>query len=404
MRTRILLLAVVVLVLGAAAEARAIPFVVLTSTNGVAQFDSASPNQTGPVYPITGLQTNEQVYGIDFRAANGQLYGVTNMNRLLVINPASGAATEAAPLSMPLSGGVFGFDFDPASDRVRVISDSEQNILIDPVTGAVTVGPAPMYVGGSPNPFISGVAYGNNNLYAIDGNVLAMINPLDGVITPIGPLSGNPGPLFGFDVVDGNGYLAAGQFFDVVNLSNGSSAPAGQFPNPLFAKGLAAVLPAGGTPGGGTPGGGTPGGGLPGGGDFDLDGDVDLRDLTTLLGAQLGADGVTIRLETPAGVAEGEQLVFLAELLANFGRASAAQRGRAKQTVIARKRATLRGGQTKRVRVPLTRAGRRLYRGYTRKRLRTTLRLTVTYRPASGTAQKRTFKRKLNLRVKRPRR
>ncbi len=165
---------------------------------------------------------------------------------------------------------------------------------------------------------------------------------------------------------------------------------------PFSFGGPAAVVP----PGGETP----PGGGLPGGGDFDLDGDVDLSDLTTLLGAQLGADGVTIRLETPAGVAEGEQLVFLTELLANFGRASAAQRGRAKQTVIARRRASLRGGERKRVRIPLTRAGRRLYRGYTRKRLRTTLRLTVTYRPASGAAQKRTFRRKLNLRVKPPRR
>jgi uncharacterized membrane protein YgcG len=156
--------------------------------------------------------------------------------------------------------------------------------------------------------------------------------------------------------------------------------------------------------GGGSGGGGSGGGGSGGGAgdstDFDLDGDVDLDDLATLLAAFQGS-GVTIRIQTPAGVREGDSLTILSELLANFGRSSAAQRRR--PTVIARRRTTLTAPQSRRVRVPLTRAGRRLYRGYTRKRLRATLRLRVTYRPASGgPVQTRTFREPVRLRVVKP--
>jgi hypothetical protein len=422
MRTRILILAVVVLALAVAAPARGATFIALTSTNGVFQFDSASPGSPGPEYPITGLQTNEQIYGIDFRPATGQLYGIGSTSRLYTINPATGQATLVGPLSMPLSGGSFGVDFNPVSDRLRVISDADQNLEIDPATGGLTLGPAPMYPGGSPNPYISGVAYSNNTagatsttLYAIETNVLTMINQIDGAITPVGPLSGNPGPLTGFDIVDGGGYLAAGQFFDIVNLTNGSSAPAGQFPSPLFVKGLAAVPPAGGTPGGGTPDGGTPGGGLPGGGlpgagDFDLDGDVDAADLLLLRrGFNASPNGVDFMVQGPEGLGATDELDFQ-QWRMNFGRsaggssARASQRRRAVVLVKARRRVTVGAGERKRVRLPLTKAGKRFLRSYKKKRLKVTLRFTARHRPATGTVEQRRFARRVTLRVKRTRR
>jgi hypothetical protein len=117
--------------------------------------------------------------------------------------------------------------------------------------------------------------------------------------------------------------------------------------------------------------------------------------------AAFQGSGVTIRLQTPDGVREGDGLTILGELLANFGGSSAAQRRR--PTVIARRRTTLTAPQTKRVRIPLTKAGKRLYRRYTRKRLRATLRLRVTYRPASGgPVQTRTFRQPVRLRVVKP--
>ena len=45
------------------------------------------------------LNPGETVLGIDFRPANGLLYGITNQNRLLTINPSTGAATLVAALT-----------------------------------------------------------------------------------------------------------------------------------------------------------------------------------------------------------------------------------------------------------------------------------------------------------------
>jgi hypothetical protein len=408
MRTRILLLAVVVLSLAAASPAHAATFIALgsndTSANGIFEFDSASPGAPKPFTPITGIQFGEEIEGIDFRPANGQLYAIGSSNRLYTINPATGAATLVGPMSVTLSGLDFGVDFDPVSDRLRIVSDADQNLVVDPVTGMASAGSPLMYMGGSPDPGVTGAAYSGapyTTLFGLDTltNYLVVIDPITGMVANRGYLGSAPGGQVGFDIVDGTGYLAAFSYFHAVDLSTGNAPFIGNFPNPLLVRGLAAVPPAGGGPGTG-PG---PGGETPVGGDFDLDGDVDLNDLTKLLSA-FGGEGVTIRVETPDGVVEGDSMTLLAELLANLGRGSqAAQRQR--QTVIARRKVTLRGGQSKRVRVPLTRAGKRLYRGYTRKRLRATLRLKVTYRPASGAAaQKRTFKRKVNLRVKRKRR
>jgi Domain of unknown function (DUF4394) len=411
MRTLTLFLAVVLLVLAAASPARAATFIALgddaDTFQGIFEFDSGSPGAPKPLIPITGVQYGETIYGIDFRPANGQLYGVGSSNRLYTINPATGAATLVGPISVTLSGLNFGVDFDPVLDRLRVVSDYDQNLVIDPATGMASAGLPLMYAGGSPDPSVEAAAYTNSapgatstTLFGIDSGSsdLVVIDPMTGIVTKRGYLGSAPGSRNGFDIVDGTGYLAAFSAFLRVDLSTGNAPVMGKFPDGLLVRGLAAV-PAGG--GGGGAGESPPPGGAPG--DFDLNGDVDLNDLTKLLSA-LGGEGVTIRVKTPEGVVEGDSMTLRAELLANIARRSrAAQRRR--QTVIAGRKITLRGDQSKRVRVPLTRAGRRLYRRYTRKRLRATLRLKVTYRPASGAAaQKRTFKRKVNLRVKRRRR
>jgi len=417
MRTRILLLAVVGVTLAlAAAPAHAAPFIGLTGNNALIQFDSGSPGTAGPELPITGLQQNESIHGIDFRAANGELYGIGSTNRLYTINPATGAATEVAPLSMTPSGNLFGFDFNPVLDRLIVTTDADQMLVIDPATGMASAGPTLMYSGGSPNPYIIGTAFSNNTpgatstmQYALDysNDNLVMIDGSTGIITPVGPLGVSPTPLTGFDITrDGMGFFASGPFFHFVNLTTGEAPSAGTFPSPLFLKGLAAVPPAG-TPGGGTPGGETPGGDLPG--DFDLNGRVDAADYVVWRKATLNQDGLTVTVRTPSGVRIGSQTGLYNEWRANFGRTTGAQNARAAQrrkaVRFARNRTTLRGQDSKRIRIRLTRAGRRAVRGYARKRLRATLTLRVTYRPAIGAApQTRTFKQKVTLRVKRKRR
>ena len=88
--------------------------------------------------------------------------------------------------------------------------------------------------------------------YALDfsNNDLVMIDPMTGVITPIGDLGPSPGPLTGFDITrDGMGFFASGPFFHIVNLTTGNAPSAGSFQSPLFVKGLAAVPPTPSTPG-----------------------------------------------------------------------------------------------------------------------------------------------------------
>ena len=69
-----------------------------------------------------------------------------------------------------------------------------------------------------------------------------------------------------------------------------------------------------------------------------------------------------------------------------------------------RRGVTLCAGERKRVRLPLTRAGKRFIRRYTKRRLKVTVRFTVQHRPAVGATKQRTFQRRATLRVQRKRR
>ena len=71
-----ILLATVVL-LGLASRADALTAYGLTNTNGLIQFDTATPqNITFSIDQIGGLVANDDLIGIDFRPADGQLYAV----------------------------------------------------------------------------------------------------------------------------------------------------------------------------------------------------------------------------------------------------------------------------------------------------------------------------------------
>jgi hypothetical protein len=76
------------------------------------------PGTVVNVGSVTGLQPGEEIVGIDFRPATGQLYAVSNQSRLYVLNRTNGAAAFAATLSTPLSDTSFGVDFNPTVDRL----------------------------------------------------------------------------------------------------------------------------------------------------------------------------------------------------------------------------------------------------------------------------------------------
>jgi len=89
--------------------------------------------------PLTGLASGEQLLGIDYRVARGQLYALASSGQLYKLDTKSGALTPVGkpPLAVPLAGTHFGFDFNPVADRIRVVSNAGRNMRLHPDSGAV---------------------------------------------------------------------------------------------------------------------------------------------------------------------------------------------------------------------------------------------------------------------------
>jgi hypothetical protein len=71
----------------------------VTTGNQLVRFNAASPGTLTNVGAITGLQAGEQILGIDFRPATGQLFGLGSTSRLYVIDKTTGAAAAVGALS-----------------------------------------------------------------------------------------------------------------------------------------------------------------------------------------------------------------------------------------------------------------------------------------------------------------
>lgn len=122
--------------------------VVLTLSNKLQSFNIDAAATIKSSVSITGMQSGENMVGIDYRPADGQLYGVGSSGRIYVVNPSTGAATlkstlapDAADTTAPfttLNGTDFGVDFNPAADRLRIVSNTGQSLRINVDTGATT--------------------------------------------------------------------------------------------------------------------------------------------------------------------------------------------------------------------------------------------------------------------------
>ena len=222
----------------------------LTSSNSLVMFDSATPNAIIGSVAVTGLGTGQFFRGIDFRPANGGLYGVSSDNRLYVINTGTGASTViGAPGEFTLSGSSFGFDFNPVVDRIRVTSDTGQNLRLNPNDGKLVLADGTLkYAVGDTNagrtPNIVGSAYTNSfsgtritELYGIDSVLDVLVTqtpPNDGTLVTDGSLGFDTGPNVGFDILAlGNAAFAslapqggASSFFSI-NLDSGAATRIG---------------------------------------------------------------------------------------------------------------------------------------------------------------------------------
>lgn len=257
--SRALVAAAVVAAVPAIAYAETI--VALRGANEVVAFDSAAPAVVLAT-TVTGLVPGETLVGIDYRPANGTLYGITDQGRIYTIAP-TGAATLVSTSSAALTGTSFGVDFNPVADRLRVVSDADQNLRIDVTTGTaitdatIAFGAADANAGD--NPALSAAGYTNSaagvtatTLYVIDaGNdVLAIQNPPNnGVLSTVGALGVDAAASAGFDI-SRRGNTAYGAF-DVggttglyrIDLATGAATLLGTIGNGAAVRGIAVAPP-----------------------------------------------------------------------------------------------------------------------------------------------------------------
>lgn len=215
--------------LGALAPAAQAELMYGTTAPGfIISFDSATPGNPLSAFPLTGLESNEEIVGLDLRPATGQLFGMGSFGNIYTIDPATGQSTSLGAITgTTVNGASFGFDFNPTVDRIRVHSDTNQNLRLNPTVSpiAAIVDGSLEYAPGDPNfgrdQDVSFTAYSNNvagamstTLYAIDsdGDFLVRLNsPNDGMLTTVGSLAANIGSRGGFDISGQTGiaYLGA---------------------------------------------------------------------------------------------------------------------------------------------------------------------------------------------------
>ncbi len=191
---------------------------VLTASNKLISFDRASPGTVRTTAAITGLQSGENLLGIDFRPADGQLYAVSSTGRIYVINGGTGAATLKATLAADatdatapftaLAGTAFGVDFNPVADRLRIVSNTGQSLRINVDTGATTTDGN--INGGAANTAITAAAYTNSfagtastTLFVIDAansTLYTQNPPNNGTLASPVPLGVTATAVTGFDI------------------------------------------------------------------------------------------------------------------------------------------------------------------------------------------------------------
>lgn len=204
---------------------------VVTADHQLVSFLTERPRRVLSQQPLTGLNPDERVVGIDFRVARGILYALTDAGRLMTVNTQTGALTPVAitPLSTTFRGQVFGFDFNPTVDRIRVVNESGQNLRLHPDTGAlVATDPdlayavGDMHAGRSPQVIAAGYTYNQQDdklttNFAIDRATGALVTQgtREGVQPAVSP---NTGQLFTV------GSLGIGAFddisFDISDVNN----------------------------------------------------------------------------------------------------------------------------------------------------------------------------------------
>lgn len=225
-----------------ATQENTVELAALAEGNVLLRFRSDQPAEAVQL-AIQGV--NEALLGIDWRPADGKVYGLSELGEIFVLDCRSGKATHASQLTRPYPGDQrSGFDFTPAADRLRLVSRSGQNFRTHVGIGATAVDRPLVFVANDINhserPRTAAVAYSNNvaqapttEMFNIDADldVLVLQDPNRGTLETIGAL--------GVDIADEAG-------FEIVTLAGGQelafAASRGQLYRIDLASGRAAVV------------------------------------------------------------------------------------------------------------------------------------------------------------------
>ena len=122
----------------------------LTDDNRLIGFTTADAGEIESSVKVSGLPAGASLIGIDVRPLDGKLYTVAKVGttgRLYTLAPETGRATFVATLvaagattPIALQGTQFGFDFNPAADALRIVSDTGQNLRALPSSRAAWTG------------------------------------------------------------------------------------------------------------------------------------------------------------------------------------------------------------------------------------------------------------------------
>ena len=201
--------------------------IALTESGQIASVNRSAPTALVSTQTVSGLKTNDSLIGIDYRPANGKLYGVGALGNIYTIDPTTGVATfttafKNAEATAAFTAGItsnpslISMDFNPVADRLRVVGSDGQNLRINVDNGATIVDGI---INGANRAVITSVAYTNSfagagstrmididvsqdRLYQQDANI--------GTLLTSAPLGVNATGSSGFDIdgMNNMGYAA----------------------------------------------------------------------------------------------------------------------------------------------------------------------------------------------------
>ncbi len=216
----------------------------VTQSHRLISFNAGQPGRILSDVPLRGLESGEQVMGIDYRVARGVMFALGSSSRIFTVDVAQGHLKPVgnSKFATALDGERYGFDFNPAADRIRIVSDTGRNLRAHPDTGALvdaapdtaglqtdgtlTYAEGDVGAGGRPRIVAAGYTYNRDDEklttnYAIDAaaGTLVRQGSIEGTQPVVSPNTGmlyTVGTLGIADIADAH--------FDIADISNDAYA------------------------------------------------------------------------------------------------------------------------------------------------------------------------------------